>query len=95
MALAFVTAFATVGALLAWKRPENPIGWLLSVSGLAYSLGIFTILLAHFHTTLTHACGTAHDFELWPPACHSGPGSVFRGRWRGSAPSNRFRGSHF
>jgi hypothetical protein len=53
VALAFVTAFATVGALLAWKRPENPIGWLLSVSGLAYSLGIFTILLAHFHTTLT------------------------------------------
>jgi len=53
VALAFVVAFATVGALLAWKRPENPIGWLLSVSGLVYSLGIFTILLAHFPRTLT------------------------------------------
>ena len=55
VALAFVAAFATVGALLAWKRPENPIGWLLSVSGLAYSLGIFTIFLAHFPRTLTLA----------------------------------------
>ena len=53
VALAFVATFATVGALLAWKRPENPIGWLLSVSGLAYSMGIFTILLAHFPRTLT------------------------------------------
>src|ERR1700733_15861610 len=52
VALAFITAFATVGALLAWKRPENPIGWLLSVIGLAYSLGIFTIFLAHFPRTL-------------------------------------------
>ena len=36
--LAFIVAFATVGALLAWKKPENPIGWLLSGSGLAYAL---------------------------------------------------------
>src|SRR5579863_5587730 len=55
VALAFIIAFATVGALLAWKRPENPIGWLLSVSGLAYSLGIFTIVLSHFPRTLTLA----------------------------------------
>jgi len=33
--LTFIVAFATVGALLAWKRPGNPIGWLLSGSGLA------------------------------------------------------------
>ena len=29
VAVVFVVAFATVGALLAWKRPRNPIGWLL------------------------------------------------------------------
>ena len=29
----FIGAFSTVGALLAWKRPENPIGWLLSATG--------------------------------------------------------------
>ena len=35
-AVVFIAAFATVGALLAWKRPGNPIGWLLSATGLAY-----------------------------------------------------------
>jgi hypothetical protein len=35
--IVFVAAFATVGALLAWKRPGNPIGWLLSAIGLAWA----------------------------------------------------------
>ncbi len=43
----FIAAFATVGALLAWKRPGNPIGWLLSATGLAYAVGAFGVLLAH------------------------------------------------
>jgi MFS family permease len=55
VALVFVAAFATVGAVLAWKRPENPIGWLLSASGLAYSIGIFGLVLSHFSGTLTLA----------------------------------------
>ncbi len=50
--LTFIVAFATVGALLAWKRPGNPIGWLLSGSGLAYALGGFSLLLGHFPRTL-------------------------------------------
>ena len=51
--LTFIIAFATVGALLAWKRPGNPIGWLLSGSGLAYALGGFGQLLIHFPRTRT------------------------------------------
>ena len=51
--LTFIVAFATVGALLAWKRPGNPIGWLLSGSGLAYALGGFGQLLIHFPRTQT------------------------------------------
>ena len=51
--LTFIVAFATVGALLAWKRPGNPIGWLLSGSGLAYALGGFGQLLIHFPGTRT------------------------------------------
>ena len=51
----FVAAFATVGALLAWKRPANLIGWLLSATGLAYAVGVGGILLAHFPQTLTLA----------------------------------------
>ena len=51
--LTFIAAFATVGALLAWKKPGNPIGWLLSASGLAYALGGFSQLLIHFPRTRT------------------------------------------
>ena len=51
--LTFIAAFATVGALLAWKKPGNPIGWLLSASGLASALGSFSQLLIHFPRTRT------------------------------------------
>jgi signal transduction histidine kinase len=44
--LLFILTFATVGAVLASKRPSNPIGWLLSASALCYGLGSFSILLA-------------------------------------------------
>src|SRR5689334_11207211 len=48
LVIVFIAAFATVGALLAWKRPGNPIGWLLSASGLAYAAAGFGAFLAHF-----------------------------------------------
>jgi hypothetical protein len=34
----FLVAAATVGALVASRRPENPIGWILAVAGLGYAL---------------------------------------------------------
>src|SRR2546427_779431 len=40
VAVAFVVGFATVGALLGWKRPANPIGWLLSATGLSYASAV-------------------------------------------------------
>jgi MFS family permease len=49
----FVAGFATVGALLAWKLPGNPIGWLLSATGLAYAVGAVSVFLSHFPRTLT------------------------------------------
>ena len=55
IAVVFIAAFATVGALLAWKRPRNPIGWLLSATGLAYAVGTFCVLLARSPRTLTLA----------------------------------------
>src|SRR6516162_4612114 len=51
--IVFVGAFATVGALLAWKRPENPIGWLLSAIGLTSAAAGFGVFLAHYPRTLT------------------------------------------
>jgi hypothetical protein len=53
--IVFIGAFATVGALLAWKRPKNPIGWLLSAIGLAFTVAAFGVFLAHFPRTLTLA----------------------------------------
>jgi len=58
--MVFVAAFATAGALLAWKRPGNPIGWLLSATGLAYAVGVFSVLLAHFPRSCS--CGP-HGYE--------------------------------
>src|SRR5690349_13208124 len=51
VAVAFVVGFATVGALLAWKRPANPIGWLLSATGLSYAFAVGGLLLLQFPRT--------------------------------------------
>ena len=37
----FVLAFVSVGALVATKRPENPLGWLMLAAGIAYSVAGF------------------------------------------------------
>src|SRR6266566_3685732 len=51
VAVAFIVGFATVGALLAWKRPANPIGWLLSATGLSYAFAAGGLLLLQFPRT--------------------------------------------
>ena len=48
----FIMAFASVGSVLAWKRPKNPIGWLLSATCLAYAAAGSGTLLAHFPRAL-------------------------------------------
>ncbi len=65
----FIAAFATVGAVLAWKRPGNPIGWLLSATGLAYAAGSFNVLLLHFHRTKTLASWLGWTFLLGIGLC--------------------------
>ncbi|HXZ74558.1 MAG TPA: hypothetical protein VEH31_27335, partial [Streptosporangiaceae bacterium] len=51
VAVTFIVAFASVGALLAWKRPANPIGWLLSVTGLSFATADAGLLLLQFSRT--------------------------------------------
>ena len=69
LGVVFVLGFATVGALLAWKRPRNPIGWLLSAIGLAYAVGVCGVLLAHFPRTLTLAYWLGSIFLLGIGLC--------------------------
>jgi signal transduction histidine kinase len=51
VAVVFIVGFATVGALLGWKRPANPIGWLLSTTGLSYAVAFIGLLLLQFSRT--------------------------------------------
>lgn len=53
--MVFVGGFATVGALLAWKRPSNPIGWLLSAIGVSFAAAAIGLLFAYSPATLTLA----------------------------------------
>src|SRR5215813_4934841 len=46
-AAAVTVGFATVGALLAWKRPANPIGWPLCATGLSYAAAGSGLVLLH------------------------------------------------
>ena len=50
-AVTFIEGFATVGALLVWKRSANPIGWLMSATGASYALAVGGGLLLHFPGT--------------------------------------------
>ena len=52
--LLFVVAFSTVGAVLASKRPSNPIGWLLSMASLSFVIGYWTVFLQHFSALPDH-----------------------------------------
>src|SRR5437762_346273 len=52
IAVAFIGGFATVGALLGWKRPANPIGWLMCGTALSYTAGdVGQLLLLRFART--------------------------------------------
>jgi hypothetical protein len=47
--LVFVLAFVSVGALVASKRPGNPLGWVMLAAGIAYSVaGISTAWVEEF-----------------------------------------------
>jgi len=64
VAVTFIAGFATVGALLAWKRPANPIGWLLSATGLSFAAADAGLLLLQFPRTRAWGSWTSWIFFL-------------------------------
>jgi hypothetical protein len=54
-----------VGALLAWRRPENPIGWLLSTFGLLGALNAFATAYATRASTIGPGSLPAADVAAW------------------------------
>ena len=70
----FVGMFATVGALVASRRPRNPIGWILLAGGAAYTIGGLTV-------TQTEGEGKApvlvHWLSTWVWMAGIGPIATF------------------
>ena len=62
IAVLLIGGFATVGALIGWKQPANPIGWLMAATGLTYAAGATFIVLQGFSPT----AGVSNSFGwIW------------------------------
>src|SRR6266436_2826800 len=64
VAVTFIAGFASVGALLAWKHPANPVGWLLSATGLSFAGADIGLLLLQFSRTRAWGSWTSWMFFL-------------------------------
>jgi len=62
---ALVVIDATIGALVASRRPENPIGWLLCLSGVAVSTSTFTSLYAIYALLARSGTLPAGEASAW------------------------------
>ena len=69
----FAVTAATVGAVIALRRPHNPVGWLFLAAGLGYAVAAFAYEYA-VYAVLTHP-GSVLGPEaawvanwIWPPA---------------------------
>ena len=56
---------ATIGAIVASRRPENPIGWLLCLSGVAVSTSTFTSLYAIYALLARTGTLPAAEASAW------------------------------
>jgi hypothetical protein len=73
-ALAFPLGYATIGLVMALRRPANPIGWLFAASGLAWSVTIpfdpwvTQLILDHRPLPLAAQVGALVGEFNWAPA---------------------------
>ena len=57
--------FPTVGALVASRRPENPIGWIFCVAGLVFGVGILTESYAKYALHASSAPLFGVQYAAW------------------------------
>jgi hypothetical protein len=62
---ALVVIDVTVGAIVASRRPENPVGWLLCLSGVAVSTSTFTSLYAIYALLARAGSLPAGEASAW------------------------------
>jgi hypothetical protein len=73
-------AFSTVGALVASRRPDNPLGWIMCVAGLSYAVG--GVCVSYVESTLAggddDALRTVADWiSEWVWMVGIGPAATF------------------
>jgi hypothetical protein len=78
--LVFALTFATVGALVAARRPHNPLGWIMCGAGLAYAVG--GVSITYVESTLAQgdddALATLMDWvSSWVWMLGIGPAATF------------------
>jgi hypothetical protein len=77
----FILVFATVGLVVALKRPENPIGWALGFAGAAYALASLANVYADWAFLARHGDLPGATFAAWLTQwvwnLAIGPGAIF------------------
>jgi hypothetical protein len=92
-----IVAFSTVGALVASRRPENPIGWLFCCGALLWGLGEFTLEYSVYALVTAPGSLPAGVWAAWFGAWARGIGGFFMVLFllllfpTGQLPSQRWR----
>jgi hypothetical protein len=93
----FVLTFVTVGALVASRRPANPIGWLMIAAGFAYSVGGLAVSVLEDVVSRPLGASLAGRYLVWLSSWVFAIGALLSGTFllllfpNGSLPSPRWR----
>ncbi|MDP9382995.1 MAG: hypothetical protein M3Q29_23235 [Chloroflexota bacterium] len=89
--------FPTVGALVASRRPENPIGWIFCVVGLLFGVGAFADTYASYALSAHPGALPGVEYAAWVAAWIGGPSGLLAAALlfllfpTGTLPSRRWR----
>ncbi len=89
--------FPTVGALVASRRPENPIGWIFCVVGLLFGIGAFADTYASYALLACPGELPGVEYAAWVSSWIGGPSGLLAAALlfllfpTGTLPSRRWR----